>query len=119
MVVATFGGKHNIVKSCAFLVLEAYHGGLLLSELATFTGCDYKSLSVLVGRWCRWHYISRQETSRGYRYRLRVRGKRFIEDRLPLPLRNQIVSALNAMHNDREAADKARLDKILTQNKVG
>jgi len=57
--IATFRGKHNLIKTKCLLALETRNKSVTLRELANATSCDYRSLSVLVGRWTTWHYILR------------------------------------------------------------
>lgn len=81
--IPTFKGRHNSIRCKVWLILyDRYLGGnsgLKLNELVKSTGCNYKSLSVLVGRWIRWRYIGYNNYPGGREYHILKRGKDWIE----------------------------------------
>ena len=89
--VPTFRGKHNEVKSkCLLLLYNRYldnQKGFKLAELVKMGGFNYKSLSVLLSRWIKWQYIGYRNCPGGREYRIRKRGRDWLEswqDIMPL-----------------------------------
>ena len=81
--VPTFKGKHNSTRCKAWLVLyDRYLGhkrGLILRELAALTGISYHSLANSLTKWIKWRYIGYRITPKGRIYRLRKRGREWLE----------------------------------------
>lgn len=79
----TFNGIHNATRCKAWLVLyDRYLGrkkGLTLRELALISGIGYHSLAVSLSRWIEWRYIGYRTTPKGRIYRIRKRGKEWLE----------------------------------------
>ena len=87
----TFRGKHNQVKCKCWLVLYNYYlnnePGLRLIELVNQTGGNYKSISVLVGRWIHWGFIGYRSYPRGRVYHILKLGCEWLNrwwDLMPL-----------------------------------
>ena len=87
----TFRGKHNEVKCKCWLVLYNYYlnnePGLRLIELVNQTGGNYKSISVLVGRWIHWGFIGYRSYPRGRVYHILKLGREWLNrwwDLMPL-----------------------------------
>ena len=58
----SFEGKHNSVKSKAFIVLYSLREesrGITARELAARAGINHRSLITLLARWQKWRYVSR------------------------------------------------------------
>jgi len=96
----SFKGKHNAIKSKCFIILFnrqlANERGLTLSELARETGSNYKSLSVLIGRWIRWRYIGFRQYPGGRQYHLLKRGANWINRwKYVIPLKKYISELEN------------------------
>ena len=81
--VPSFNGKHNATRCKAWLLLyDRLLGGkrgLKLRELSLLTGISYKSLSVSLSKWIKWRYVGYRSTPKGRIYRLRKRGKDWLE----------------------------------------
>jgi hypothetical protein len=81
--VPSFKGKHNSTRCKAWLLLYdrllAGKRGLTLRELALLSNVGYKSLSVSLTRWIKWRYVGYMSTPKGRIYRLRKRGKDWLE----------------------------------------
>ena len=104
--VPTFKGKHNSTRCKAWLVLyDRYLGhkrGLTLRELALTTGISYKSLSVSLVRWIGWRYIGYCTTPKGRIYRLRKRGKEWLERWwYIMPLQRYLKELENVQRDDK------------------
>lgn len=98
--IATFNGRHNMVKSAVLLLLHQYPGKLSLADITRYTEGNYHSLAVLLGRWHNWGYVTQYYSKkRGmFLYGESSRGERFIFDRLPRPLYYQLRERLHKIH---------------------
>ena len=95
---AHFGGKFNRTKSLCFLFprnsewAEQQKGILTIRQLHFLTGISIGSLSALLPRYTRWHYLARTkvELSTGrfvWGYSLGAKGHRYLERyRTKMPL---------------------------------
>ncbi len=96
--IATFRGRHNIVKSRVFLVLGEHPSGISIRSIVEESDANYDSLRTMLPRWVRWRYVLRRQVIRHGRkvfaYRLAVRGRRFIQTRIPSDIRSQLESDL-------------------------
>lgn len=81
--VPTFNGKHNATRCKAWLVLyDRYLGrkrGLTLRELVILTGISYHSLAISLTRWIRWGFVGYRSAPKGRIYRLRKRGRDWLD----------------------------------------
>jgi hypothetical protein len=96
-------GRHNQVKSKILLQLYSVWSkgddtGLCLAELVKLTGTSPTSLHTLLPRWTRWHYIRRKakifNNKPVFSYLIDMRGRRFIELRLPQGKREQFIAEI-------------------------
>lgn len=95
-IVATFNGRHNIVKSKVFILLHAFQKGdknnrdkaMTVRNISVLTGCNYHSLATMVKRWQSWRYITSFEKDGLKHYLIRTRGIHFVTDRIPPLLRS-------------------------------
>ena len=62
-----FLGCHNKVKALSWLLLSQYPG-LGYVQIATRVGTTPASMSVLLGRWCRWRYLIRSGAKGSFTY---------------------------------------------------
>jgi len=62
-----FLGFHNKVKALSWLLLSQYPG-LGYVSIAVRVGTTPASMSVLLGRWCRWGYLIRSGAKGRYLY---------------------------------------------------
>jgi len=65
--VLVFVGSHNRVKALSWLLLSQ-HPGLNYVQIAARVGTSPSSMSVLLGRWCRWRYLVRSGDKGRYFY---------------------------------------------------
>jgi hypothetical protein len=112
---ATFNPPHNYTKSKCFLIL-ALHSGVTYLQLAEETGCPPSSVISSLSRWARYDapYVLRRREIRNHRlvflYKLSARGKRFLDERLPPVVRDELEEELGigAYELDEEQAAEAR-----------
>jgi len=109
----SFVGKHNHVRTRTWLLLFdrrlARGRGLMLRELALQSGTDYKSLSVLLGRWVRWGYVGYRTTPKGRIYYLLNRGERWLQRWWHLAPIEMCLAELGHVRRDIESR---RIDNI-------
>lgn len=117
MHICKFRGRNNAIKSKVLLCLyrewsiSADSDGLALPQLLKLIGCSGRdSLRVLLRHYCQWEYIKRVPKvyagSLCFGYRIDVRGRKFIERRLPESKRLQFIEEMKAarvkQNNDSE-----------------
>ena len=78
----TFRGRHNSIKfKCLWSLLDEVDREHTAREIAEATGVGYRSVVTSLPKWVRWRYITRRSrTIDGYRYRIAVKGQRFVEE---------------------------------------
>ena len=75
----TFRGRHNSIKfKCLWLLLDEVDRTAW--EISGATGVGYRSVVTSLPKWVRWRYVTRRTTIDGYRYRIAVKGQRFVEE---------------------------------------
>lgn len=84
----SFAGRHNRSKALVLLLLRQAELGLSPQGLTTWgiinlTGLTPGSAYSLMTRLARWEYVRRRPGNRGCRYRLLAKGRRFIEEKTP------------------------------------
>jgi hypothetical protein len=111
---ATFNPPHNYTKSKCFLIL-AMHSGMTYLRLSEETGCPPSSVISSLSRWAKYDapYVLRRREIRNNRlvflYKLSARGKRFINERMPASLREELEEELGIGYElDKEQAAEAR-----------
>ena len=81
--IASFFGKHNMLKSMVLLALktEENNGSLSARQLAALTGLGFDSVKSSLSRWQHWqnHYLNRKGRKKQYRYSLANYGIEFLK----------------------------------------
>ena len=81
--IASFFGKHNMLKSMVLLALktEENNGSLSARQLAALTGLGFDSVKSSLSRWQHWqnHYLNRKGRKKLYRYSLANYGNEFLK----------------------------------------
>ena len=123
----SFNGIHNRVKGKCFLVL-AQHSCMTSSNLAKEANCKYESVMALLSRWSSYaapYVLRHKELRHGhmvYIYRLSARGKRFIDERIPVEVRDELESELGIdpynIDLERIAAIRARIQQRFRERKA-
>lgn len=86
---AYFGGNNNHMKTKALYFLYLYSDrAFSVAEIARYTGINYQSLMVKIGKWVKWKYVKRKvrvpETGQPLStYVLAKRGEDFLRYRVP------------------------------------
>ena len=82
----SFEGKHNSVKSKAFIVLYSLKEdtrGITARELAAQAGINHRSLITLLARWQKWRYVSRSN-DKPTLWKLRDKGIKWLTRWYPI-----------------------------------
>ena len=102
----SFKGRHNEVRSKSWLVLYNRHlatesRGLTARELAEHAGVSLPTLYVLLGRWCRWRYVLRDDNTEKITWKIASRGRKWLDrwsDTMPLARYLQEIEAHQALN---------------------
>lgn len=114
----TFNGRHNQVKSMAFIVLlqnqNAGGQGLTVNEIAEAIGSNTNSVHVLVNRWLKWGYVGHNGVEWGRRYHITAIASHWLEKwdkRGVLPIKKYLSMIIEIRkQQDRELEEfKARI----------
>lgn len=106
--IATFRGCHNSAKVKVFILLWdrkyrlSIKSGFTAREIHDLTGVNYNYLKSRLGKWHKWHYLTRRSVDRNvgrsvYTYSIAKRGVDFIRDRVPREKLLQCVEEINAV----------------------
>ncbi|MGB8262439.1 MAG: hypothetical protein WCF70_00930 [Dehalococcoidales bacterium] len=110
--IASFGGKHNMLKSLVLLALktEPNNGSLSARQLSTITGLGFDSVKSSLSRWQRWHnhYLNRKGRKKQYRYSLANYGIEFLKI-LHLIAPDKEQEFLNIIAANRQRIERERI----------
>jgi hypothetical protein len=110
--IASFFGKHNMLKSLVLLALktEENNGSLSARQLSTITGLGFDSVKSSLSRWQRWHnhYLNRKGKKKQYRYSLANYGIEFLKI-LHLIAPDKEQEFLNIIAANRQRIERERI----------
>ena len=110
--IASFGGKHNTLKSLVLLALrtEPNNGSLSARQLSTITGLGFDSVKSSLSRWQCWHnhYLNRKGRKKQYRYSLANYGIEFLKI-LHLIAPDKEQEFLNIIAANRQRIERERI----------
>ena len=110
--IASFDGKHNMLKSLVLLALktEENNGSLSARQLSTITGLGFDSVKSSLSRWQRWHnhYLNRKGRKKQYRYSLANYGIEFLKI-LHLIAPDKEQEFLNIIAANRQRIERERI----------
>ena len=122
--IATFNGKHNMMKSKALMILldrrQKEQGGLTLKQLALSSSVSYEYLKARLGVWHGWKYVNRRVTTNGknkpvFSYSIAARGIRFVNERIPQAVFDRYIMELKEHHRKQAEARQQRMAKIMAR----
>jgi hypothetical protein len=106
---SSFRGRHNAVKGKILLMLysrwqERDSDGLCNVELAKLTGESTLSLKTLLPKWLKWQYVKRGAKVFNdhpvFAYRIDSRGRKFIEQRMPVHKREELINEIKNVRRE-------------------
>ena len=110
--IASFVGKHNMLKSLVLLALktEENNGSLSARQLSAITGLGFDSVKSSLSRWQRWHnhYLNRKGRKKQYRYSLANYGIEFLKI-LHLIAPDKEQEFLNVIAANRQRMERERI----------
>ena len=110
--IASFFGKHNMLKSLVLLALktEENNGSLSARQLAALTGLGFDSVKSSLSRWQHWqnHYLNRKGRKKLYRYSLANYGIEFLKI-LHLIAPDKEQEFLNIIAANRQRIERERI----------